>query len=117
MEAAAIKICSRCGRTGIAASSCPDCGAPTFTPAGAAPVGVLFGPLFVTGRAVRDSVPSVKRLVAGLGAFVAVAALYRMINQPDPAAWFTVGPGAWMALVGGAAMALGGGLKMGARQT
>src|SRR5690348_6825371 len=37
MEAAAVKICSKCGRQGLAEATCPACGAPTYTPGGVAP--------------------------------------------------------------------------------
>ena len=219
MEATAIfKTCSRCGRTGIDADACPDCGAPTYTPAGSRPttaaassadavgapmlaalagaalsIGSLFATwyhmripdelrgllgsfagrfgqsfdqiapgtsaqvnqsvdelvrngvdisgwqafkmldiaiaiaaglaavlivtLLVYGRAVAKSVPDVKRLVGMLGAFVRGAAVYRMINQPDPGAWFNVGIGAWLAVAGGAAMVLGAAVTVSTKQT
>src|SRR6476661_8525243 len=81
MEAAAIKVCSRCGRTGIGGDVCPDCGAPTYTPAGMAPV-----------RSARAD-PGAPLLVALAGAALVIGSLfltwYHLRIPPEAQGLFT----------------------------
>jgi hypothetical protein len=77
--------------------------------AGAAGFGaVLVGTLLVYGKSVARSAPDVARVVSTLGAVVLGLTVYRMVNQPDPSAWFELGVGPWLAILGGAAMIVGG---------